>query len=153
MPEHPRFCREAVVLRRACPEDHDFFYDLRRDAFRAYAEEVFGPWDDTKQRANADRDFAELPIELVEHAGARAGYQIIGRHDDHWFLDEIAVVEAERGHGLGTQLVTALMTAARVQGVSVRLSVLNVNPAQRLYARLGFRVTRIEHPRIKMEWP
>jgi GNAT superfamily N-acetyltransferase len=52
----------------------------------------------------------------------------------------LAVVEAERGHGIGTTLIEAL--AAKATGTHDRL-VLNVhvrNPAIRLYSRIGFEV-------------
>jgi len=143
----------GIALRPVRPDERDFFFAVRRGAFREYAEAAFGPWDDVKQRASADRDVGELSIEIVERDGAPIGYQIVERHADHWFLDEIALADGERGRGVGTELVKAIMTAARDAGMPLRLSVLHVNPAQRLYARLGFRVTRIEHPRIKMEWP
>jgi ribosomal protein S18 acetylase RimI-like enzyme len=142
-----------LTLRRPGPDDRDFFFELRRDGFRAYAEAVFGPWDDARQRASADRDFDGLPVEIVERAGVRIGYQIVELHPDHTWLDEIVIVEPERGRGLGAALVRLVMTAASERGVPLRLSVLHVNPAQRLYARLGFRVTSVEPPRIKMEWP
>jgi ribosomal protein S18 acetylase RimI-like enzyme len=45
------------------------------------------------------------------------------------------------------------MDGAREAGTPLRLSVRETNPARRLYERLGFRVTRVEPPRIKMEWP
>ena len=101
-----------LVLRPARPEECDWFFATRRDAFRIYAEQVFGPWDDVLHRGYADRDFAELPVELVEQAGAVVGYQIVLRHDDHWVLDEIALVGSARNRGLGTALVTALTAAA-----------------------------------------
>jgi ribosomal protein S18 acetylase RimI-like enzyme len=142
-----------VVLRPIGPDDLEFFYALRRNGFHAYVEEIWGAWDEDKQRTSAERDVAELAFEIIERDGVRIGYQLIERHADHWFLDEIAVAESERGRGLGTELVKAVMTAARAAGMPLRLSVLHVNPAQRLYARLGFRVKRIEHPRVKMEWP
>ena len=141
-----------MILRVARPDERDFFFFTRREAFRTYAEAAFGPWDDVKHRAAADRDFDEMPVEIVERDGVAIGYQIVLRHADHWFLDEIALVAAERNRGTGTQLVTAIMTAAAAQRLPIRLSVLYVNPAQRLYERLGFRVTNVEHPRIKMEW-
>jgi len=142
-----------ITSRAARPEDREFFYELRRDGFRTYVEQAFGPWVDTFQREHADEEFDELPLEILERGAERIGYHAIVRHEDHWFLDEIVLIERERGRGLGTRLVTAVMDAARVAGLPVRLSVLEVNPAQRLYARLGFRVTRIEPPRVKMEWP
>ena len=141
------------MLRAIRPDDRDLFFAMRRSAFREVAEAAFGPWDDVKQRASADRDVAELPFEIIERDGTPVGYQLVERHADHWFLDEIALADGERGRGAGTELVHAIMAAAREAGMPLRLSVLDVNPAQRLYARLGFRITRVEPPRIKMEWP
>ena len=140
-----------LTLRAPSADDRDFFFETRRDGFRTYAEQVFGPWDDDKHRGFASRDFDELPVEIIEEDGQRIGYQIVLRHADHWFLDEIALVAAARGRGLGTELVMAIVGAARAAQMPLRLSVLYVNPAQRLYERLGFRVTHVEHPRVKME--
>jgi ribosomal protein S18 acetylase RimI-like enzyme len=145
--------RVAFALRALRSDEHEWFYATRLDAFRVYAEQVFGPWEEERQRAAAERDCQELPIEVVERDGERIGYQIILRHVDHWFLDEIALIASARGAGIGTALVAAIMDGAKAAGMPLRLSVLHVNPAQRLYERLGFYVTRIEHPRVKMEWP
>jgi hypothetical protein len=82
----------AITLRATSPADRDFFFETRRDAFRAYAEQAFGPWDDDKQRASAAKDFDELPIRIIERDRVPIGYQILLAHDDHWFLDEIALV-------------------------------------------------------------
>jgi ribosomal protein S18 acetylase RimI-like enzyme len=143
----------GIVMRPARADEGELFFEIRRDGLRAYAERAFGPWDDAFHRTAAAADFAALPIEIVERDGTAIGYQIVERKADHWWLDEIVVIAAERGRGLGTQLITSIMHAARAACMSVRLSVLEVNPAQGLYARLGFRVTRIERPRVTMEWP
>jgi ribosomal protein S18 acetylase RimI-like enzyme len=45
-----------------------------------------------------------------------------------------------------------VMEGAKRRGLPVRLSVLDNNPARRLYGRLGFRITSVEPPRMKMEW-
>jgi ribosomal protein S18 acetylase RimI-like enzyme len=142
-----------VRLRPARADDADFFYEVRAAGFRNHVEQVFGPWVDTFQRPLADAEFAELPVEIIERDGAPIGYLAVVRHPDHWYLDEIALVPAARNRGLGTQLVRDVMAAASAAGLPVRLSVLHVNPAQALYAQLGFRVERIEPPRVKMVWP
>lgn len=142
----------AVSLRPIAPGDGVFFYTTRRDGFREYSERAFGPWRDDLQRSHAARDAAELPIEIVEQHGAPVGYLLVLREPDHLFLDEIAVVPAARCRGLGSALVRLAMDRARDAGLPLRLSVLFNNPAQRLYARLGFAVTHIEHPRVKMMW-
>jgi ribosomal protein S18 acetylase RimI-like enzyme len=71
---------------------------------------------------------------------------------DHDFLDVIALSPEAQRRGIGSQLIRELMEDARARGVPMRLSVLLNNPARGLYERLGFRVTRVEHPRIKMQW-
>jgi GNAT superfamily N-acetyltransferase len=61
------------------------------------------------------------------------------------FVDErtpelaVAVVDGERGRGLGTSLMERIHARAREQGVKrISLSVDHGNPARRLYERLGY---------------
>lgn len=52
----------------------------------------------------------------------------------------IGVAPPERGKGIGTELLSALIAAARNHGIpTLSLSVEVENPAHRLYQRLGFR--------------
>jgi ribosomal protein S18 acetylase RimI-like enzyme len=139
-------------LRPAVPEDADFFYLTRRACFRRYVEATLGPWTDDFHRPIADQEFAELAVEIVEQAGAPIGYLAIAHRADHLFLNEIALVPAVQRRGLGSELVQLLMSRARDAGLPLRLSVLSANPAQQLYLRLGFVVTRVEPPRVKMAW-
>lgn len=51
---------------------------------------------------------------------------------------DIALIPGERGRGVGTALIREIMDEARQTGAKVTLHVEPNNPAQRLYARLGF---------------
>jgi len=137
-----------MQLRPARPDELEFLYETRKAAFRYYLE-----WDDTRHRAEAYAEFAALPVQIIEQDDRRIGYIVVERHADHWFIDEIALGDGERDRGVGTALMRSTMDAARAANVPLRLSVRDNNPVRRLYERLGFRVTRIEPPRIKMEWP
>ena len=53
----------------------------------------------------------------------------------------IAVLPAHANRGVGTLLLSALLKAARERYPAIILSVRADNPAQRLYARMGFVVT------------
>lgn len=74
-------------------------------------------------------------------------------HDDHVFLEEIALVRDARGRGIGTQLIRDVQETGEARGLAVRLSVLSKNARARdLYERLGFWIHHVEPPRVKMEW-
>src|SRR6266545_5844260 len=143
--------RATIRLRPAEPNDREFFFTTRRAALGPYAEQLWG-WDDASQRSLADKEFDELPVEIIEERGTPVGYLCVLHHVDHDFIDEVALVPEAQGRGIGSSLVRDVMGAASKRGVPVRLSVLVNNPARRLYERLGFRVSSIENARVKMEW-
>jgi ribosomal protein S18 acetylase RimI-like enzyme len=138
-------------LRPATEADRAFFFTTRRDGFRALVEEL-GGWDDVAERAKADREFDELPVQIVLEDGEPVGYFAVLDEADHVFLDEVVIAPHAQRRGLGTALVRGVLADAARRGVPVRLSVLVNNPARRLYERLGFRVTQVDHPRVRMEW-
>ena len=143
--------RGSIRLRPARPDDREFFFTTRRAALGPYAEELWG-WDDARQRSLADKEFDELPIEIIEESGTPIGYLCVLHQADHDFIDEVALLPEAQGRRIGSSLVEDIMRGASDRGLPVRLSVLVNNPARRLYERLGFRVTAIEHSRVKMEW-
>ena len=138
-------------VRSASSSDREFLFAVRRRALRAYVEQTSG-WDDVEQRATAEKEFGELPYAVVEVNDRPVGYVCVIHGSDHDFIEEIALLPDAQGRGTGTRLVRDILGAARRRGVPVRLSVFTSNPAQALYARLGFTVVRVEEPRITMEW-
>lgn len=140
-----------VSTRPAVADDRDFFFATRRAAFRAYVGGISG-WNDAEQRATADRELGNLPLEIVEERGQPIGYVCVLHQEDRDFIEEIALVQQAQGRGIGTDLLRRVLRAARTRDVPVRLSVFADNPARGLYARLGFDVIGGEHPRVTMEW-
>ena len=71
-----------------------------------------------------------------------------GDQQGYSFVDEqtpelaVAVLPGYIGQGIGTRLLTCLLTAAKDKYPAVILSVRESNPARRLYERMGFVVTR-----------
>ena len=144
-------CATGLRVRPAKNSDRRFFFEVRRAVFRTYVEETSG-WDDAEQRTIADREFDELPIAIVEEDGRSVGYLRVVHKDEYDFIDEIAVLPEAQGRGIGSQLLRDVLQSAHERGIPVRLSVFASNPARALYTRLGFHVTRIDLPRMAMEW-
>ncbi len=101
-------------LRAATGEDGDFLYRLHVATMKEYVAQTWG-WDDAAQetyfRANS-----EVSVAVIE---------ILPQH---------------QRRGLGSAVVKDIVSEAKSRGLPVTLQVLKVNPARKLYERLGFRI-------------
>jgi ribosomal protein S18 acetylase RimI-like enzyme len=126
------------ALRPATPDDRDWLVELRLRTMDPHfvASGQLLTRADHEARVVHDYDC----IDVVEVGGARAGIIKVVRDAPEWKLVQVQIEPGLQRHGLGTSVIEALLTEAHRHGVSVGLSVLKVNPARRLYERLGFSV-------------
>lgn len=140
------------ALRPAERDDEAFLFALHRDAMRAYVDATWG-WDEDWQRANFAATFAPARQAVIVHGGAvlrDVGRISLTRHWRKIFLRDIELLGPERNHGVGAAIISAVLTLARDSDRYVELRVLRCNPAQQLYARLGFRVIEDDGARLRM---
>ena len=100
---------------------------------------------------------SSVVVLVAERSGTVLGYTYAGVEGTDYMslrgpagvLYDIVVDPAERGHGVGRALLEATMAALEARGAPrVVLSTAERNePAQRLFARAGFRRTMIEMTR------
>ena len=76
---------------------------------------------------------------------------IVQREGGTWRLLDISLLPEHRGRGIGGELLRALIEQCRDSGAVLQLQVLNTNPAQRLYTRLGFIKTGEDQIYTQME--
>ena len=138
-----------TLIRRGGQKDVPFLRDMLRHAF--YWRENRPDMADLpvyRYVAGWGRkgDAAAIAIDDARPAGA-AWYRLFrGDEPGFGFIDEstpelaIAVVPSQRGKGIGSDLLAALMERARSEGFqALSLSVDRGNPALALYERHGFR--------------
>lgn len=134
-------------LRDEVESDRDFVDELYT-AIR-WDELAVIPWPDAAKRAflrdqsrlQADhyrRNYPGAALCVVECDGAAVGRFYLYASAGEYRLMDIALVPAWRGRGHGGRMLAALMAAARAERRQITLHVEPNNPAQRLYARLGF---------------
>ena len=143
----------GCALRAARHEDCEFLFSLHRDAMKAYVDATWG-WDEAWQRRHFEKTYSPARHAIVVRNGPPKrdiGRLSLTRHWRKIFLRDIELVADERNHGRGGALIAALLAQARTEGRAVELIVLKCNPAQRLYARLGFRVTEDDGERLTMK--
>ena len=127
-----------VDLRPVGEPDREFLWLLQCQALRPYVEATWG-WDEAFQRAYFEEHYGDRPRQIVRVDGSDAGMLSFEIRPDHVFLANVALLPQFQGQGIGTRVIREVMDEAARRGLPVRLQVLKVNRARRLYERLGFR--------------
>jgi ribosomal protein S18 acetylase RimI-like enzyme len=130
---------DEISLRRASENDLDFLWWLHRATMRRYVEQTWS-WDDESQERRFRHKFEPERIQIVLHRGSPIGALSIEDGCSRVFLSTIEIAPEYQRRGIGTYLIRRLGGKADAVNVPLELQVLKVNPAKRLYERLGLTV-------------
>jgi len=140
-----------ITLRPTVPDDIEFLWRLHCAAFRTYVEQTWG-WDEDAQRRLLVERFDPAAQEIIECEGTAIGCLSVQREQNRIFLSMIELVPSFQRRGIGSSLLCTLQAEATEQGLPLDLRVLKVNPARRLYERLGFVVVGEIETHWLMRW-
>lgn len=90
---------------------------------------------------------------IIEVDSQPAGLWKLWRQPGTWWILQAQILPEHQGRGIGSQLIQALVAEARIAGVPLKLKVLRINPALRLYERLSFRVVGEDEHGWEMQAP
>ena len=105
---------------------------------RRYVELTYGPWDEEWQRDYFDQHFHPDGCRIVTCDGQDVGLVSTVEGEDEVVLSTLEVLPEVQRRGIGTFVLQSVQQEAFALGKAVTLQVLRVNPARRLYERLGF---------------
>lgn len=71
--------------------------------------------------------------------------------DDEIFVSQLFIERTHQRRGIGTEVMNRLMKEAEGMNRPLRLDVVKINPAKRLYERLGFRIVGEEEHKFHMK--
>lgn len=135
----PRTVRPVnVKCRPAEASDRPVAREIHHRAFREVVERQFGAWDESQQDEFFDGEWRRHPHDVVLLDGEAVGYLAVEHLADHVFVHNVVLDPAVQGRGIGTSLLSKVLDDALERHRSVRLQVLQANPAVSLYRRLGF---------------
>ena len=137
----------SVTLRPAAEEDRSFLLrlygstrepeleasGLPREQWGAFVEHQFAA------QSRHYETYEDTSYDLVLVDGEPVGRLIVARWPEDLRVVDIALLPEHRGRGIGGSVMRALIEEADERGVKTSIHVERFNPAQRLYARLGFR--------------
>lgn len=128
-----------LSLRPATPEDAEFLFQILKATVREYVDQTWG-WDEEWQRAYFEMRFDPVKNQIVILDDRDIGVIAVEKREDEVVLSSLYILPEYQGWGIGTLLIKDLLAQASHEGLLVTLRVLKVNPARRLYERLGFTV-------------
>lgn len=155
---------DSFSLRPVTPADDAFLFELYASTRPEFAALGLGEaqrlmllrvqWMAQRHGYQSRYPRGEHQLVLVEEAPV--GRLWVAREPEELRLVDVSLRPEHRGSGVGTALLRALQQEAATTGQPLRLSVARDNPAQRLYARLGFtpvgEAASHEEPYLALEW-
>jgi ribosomal protein S18 acetylase RimI-like enzyme len=152
----------GVGLRPVAPGDEQLLFRVYASA---RAEELaVVPWDDAQKEAFLRAQFdaqarwyrehysaASFDVVLVD--GEPCGRLYVHRGASEIRIVDIALLPEHRGGGVGSRLLKDLLAEADAGGKRVTIHVERLNPALRLYERLGFSVAEDKGVYLLLERP
>jgi ribosomal protein S18 acetylase RimI-like enzyme len=142
----------TVALRPANPGDVEFALGVARETMREYAIATWGSWQEDRARSGIEKHVLEGQTQIIELGGVPIGIEVVERAPDHMRLLQLFIDPMYQRQGIGSDLIRRLIEEAEQKAVPLRLRVLKVNPAQRLYKRIGFKIVDTTTEHIYMEY-
>ncbi|MCP1290988.1 GNAT family N-acetyltransferase [Chromobacterium sp. S0633] len=137
-------------MRPAVRGDLAFLLALRRASMGPHLQTAGRPWDEDALLSRVHDGFEHASIILE---GERdIGLLKVARRLPAWRLIQLQLLPDCHGRGLGGKLIRSLQREAEHAGAALELSVLERNPARRLYLRLGFVDIQYADGEFLMRW-
>jgi ribosomal protein S18 acetylase RimI-like enzyme len=138
-----------ISQRDARSDDIEWLEPFYKSIMRPYYVAIDCEWDDTKFREYFDPN----KTKIIQADGIDIGMLKVEERADCVYLCDIQIASTYRNKGIGTHLIETVIKSANLVDKSVRLRVLNGNPARNLYLRLGFREIEVLDDAWMMERP
>ena len=106
---------------------------------RKYVDKLRG-WQDELEREDMRKHFQPGVDQIIVANGRDIGRLSVVQRSDRMELRHIEIDPEYQRRGIGTVVIQDVLSAARKAGLPTTLIVLDINPAKRLYERLGFKI-------------
>ena len=123
------------TLRQATAGDIDLLDRIYTENMKKYVEKVYS-WNPTLFR---DR-FKPQDYRVLVTEKKIIGFIKVVVSEADIYLGEIQIVKDWQNQGIGTNIIKAITKTAQLDKKKIWLKVVNGNPAEKLYRRLGFTV-------------
>jgi ribosomal protein S18 acetylase RimI-like enzyme len=137
-----------ITLRPARTQDFDYCERLYFAGMKRIIQEL--NLDMAAQAASFRQQWELTQVRIISLDGADIGWLQSTTRDDTLFLGQLFVDGSFQRRGIGTEVMSRLIGEATRVRQAMTLGVAKINPALRLYERLGFRITHEDDRKFYM---
>jgi ribosomal protein S18 acetylase RimI-like enzyme len=137
-----------ITLRPARTQDFDYCASLYFTGMKKIIQEL--NLDMAAQVTSFRQQWEFKQVRIIDFDGADVGWLQSTALDGALFLAQLFVDSPFQRRGIGTQVMKCLIGEATHARQAVTLGVVKINPALRLYERLGFRITHEDDRKFYM---
>lgn len=150
-PENSQLCTAAMGIELRSANAHDFDY-----CRRVYFAEMKWIIKELRlnmvwQEANFREQWKAAQVRIITLEGSDVGWLQTFIEDDALLLAQLFIDRPFQRRGIGTQVIHRLIDEGDLANQPLRLNVVKINPAVRLYGRLGFLVIREDERKFYMK--
>jgi GNAT superfamily N-acetyltransferase len=138
-----------IELRPAIDDDFEYCRRLYFVEMKWIIEEL--DLDRTAQETSFRQQWNPAHVHIIVFDATDVGWLQAMTQNDEFFVAQMFVDGPFQRRGIGTEVVKRLIRKANALNLAVRLNVVRINPARRLYERLGFRVTSEDDRKFYMK--
>jgi ribosomal protein S18 acetylase RimI-like enzyme len=123
-----------ITFRNISSADFKFLWNLHNAALKDYVSETWG-WNEEWQKDNFTKNFNTADGKIIVFEKKDIGYFWVIKKQRETLLASIRLLPEFQNKGIGTQIIRNLIAES---SKPVSLRVLKINPARKLYEKLGF---------------
>jgi ribosomal protein S18 acetylase RimI-like enzyme len=138
----------VVSFRPARAEDFDYCASLYFAEMEDLNRQLH--LDHSVQFASFRRQWELTEVRIITREGVDVGWLQTRMQDETLFLAQLFVAASVQRQGIGTEVMRQLIAEANRARRAVTLGVVKINPALRLYERLGFCITHADERKFYM---
>lgn len=125
-------------LRYATHKDYNFLYELNKITMLKYIEKIWG-WEENIQQKFFGDKFSPEKYKIIVYDDVDIGVVAVSTNDNSIFIEIIEILPEYQSKGIGTEIISKIIADSKNKNCSrVWLQVFKMNPAKKLYDRLGF---------------
>jgi ribosomal protein S18 acetylase RimI-like enzyme len=139
---------DKLALRPAQPQDFAYCQRVYFECMKWFIRTL--NLDLARHREGFARQWQLAEVRIITVAGEDVGWLQTALADDAIFLGQLYLDGRFQRQGIGSRVMHVLIEDAIHAKKAITLAVVKINPARRLYDRLGFRVTHEDQHKVYM---